>query len=118
MNDAGAAVILMSERKVKELGIKPLAKIISYADAEVDPIDFCIAPNVACNKALANANMSISNIDFHEINEAFAITVLSNMKLQQLDINRVNVNGGAVSMGHPIGMSGTRILISLITVLQ
>lgn len=118
LNDAGCAVVLMSEEQVKRLGVQPMARIVSYGDAEVEPIDFCIAPSKACQKALDRANLSLQQIDYHEINEAFAVTVLANLKLMDLDVNKVNVNGGAIAMGHPIGMSGARVILSLMNVLQ
>ena len=108
----------MSADAAKERGLKPLARIVSYADSETDPIDFCIAPTPAIQKALQYAGKKITDVDFFEINEAFAATVLANMKvfyqliypdyltlfqLLDIDIDRVNVNGGAVAMGHPIG---------------
>jgi len=108
----------MSEDKVKELNIRPLARIVSFADSEVDPIDFCIAPAKSSVKALERAGMKSSQIDYHEINEAFSATVLANMKLLDIPLDRVNVNGGAVALGHPIGMSGARIVLSLISVLK
>lgn len=108
----------MSEDKVKELKLKPMAKIIAYADAEIDPIDFCIAPFYASKKALSFAGIDLSKIDYFEFNEAFAATVLANLKLMSIGMDKVNVNGGAVALGHPIGMSGARIVQSLMSVLQ
>lgn len=118
LNDAGCAMVLMSEEQMKRSDVKPMARIVSYADAEVEPIDFCIAPSRACEKALERAGLSMGQIDYHEINEAFAVTVLANLKLMDLDVSRVNVNGGAIAMGHPIGMSGARVVLSLMNVLQ
>jgi len=118
INDGACAIILMSEDKVKELGVKPLGKIVAYADAEIDPIDFCIAPHYASKKALLYAGLSLHNMNYFEFNEAFAATVLANLKLMDIPLDRVNVNGGAVALGHPIGMSGARIILSLLTVLQ
>lgn len=118
INDGACAIILMSEDKVKELGVKPLGRIISYADAEVDPIDFCIAPHYASKKALMYSGLQLQNIDYFEYNEAFAATILANLKLMDIPLDRVNVNGGAVALGHPIGMSGARIILSLLTVLH
>ena len=103
---------------MKKYNLKPLARIVSYADAEVDPVDFCISPSQAASKALNRAGMRMPQIDFHEINEAFAATVLANMKLLDLPFDRVNVNGGSVALGHPLGMSGARIIVSLISVLK
>ncbi len=93
----------MSEEKVKEFGLKPLARIVSYADAEVEPLDFCIAPSKAIPLAAERAGMKLSQIEYFEINEAFAVTILANMKLLDLDVDRINVNGGAIALGHPIG---------------
>jgi acetyl-CoA C-acetyltransferase len=95
-----------------------LARIVSYADHEVDPIDFCVAPSKSGQKALDKAGMKIQHIDYHEVNEAFACTVLANMKLLDLNPEKVNVHGGAVAMGHPIGVSGARVVLSLINVLR
>lgn len=118
INDGACAIILMSEERVSKLGLKPLGKIIAYADAETDPIDFCIAPHYASKKALIYSGLQLQNIDYFEYNEAFAATVLANLKLMEIPLDRVNVNGGAVALGHPIGMSGARIILSLLTVLQ
>jgi acetyl-CoA C-acetyltransferase len=118
LNDGGACVIVMAENVAKELGYKPLARIVSFGDAEVAPIDFCVAPAKSAQVALDRAGLKLSQIDFHEINEAFAATVVANLKLLDLPHDRVNVHGGAVAMGHPIGMSGARIIISLMTVLR
>lgn len=107
----------MSESKVKELGLSPLARIVSYGDSEVDPMDFCIAPATATQRALARAGMKQSQLEYYEFNEAFAVTALANMKLLDIDISRINVNGGAVALGHPIGTSGARIIQSLVAVL-
>ena len=117
MNDGAAALILMSGEKVKELGIKPLAKIISYADAEQDPKWFTTTPSLAIPKALAKANLTIDQIDFFEFNEAFSVVGIVNTQLLKLDANKVNVNGGAVSLGHPLGCSGARIVVTLMNVL-
>jgi len=118
INDGAASIILMSEDAAKERGIKPLARIVAYDDAAVAPIDFAIAPAKACDKLLKRTGLSMSDIDYHEINEAFAAVALANMKLLDLDHSRVNVHGGAVALGHPIGASGARILISLMNVLR
>ena len=118
MNDGAAALILMSGEKVKELGLTPLAKVISYADAEQDPKWFTTTPALALPKALAKANLTSSEIDFFEFNEAFSVVGIVNTQLLQLDSNKVNVNGGAVSLGHPLGCSGARIVVTLIHVLQ
>jgi acetyl-CoA C-acetyltransferase len=95
-----------------------LGRVVAYADAEIDPIDFCIAPHYASKKALMYAGLNLPNIDYFEFNEAFAATVLANLKLMDIPFDRVNVNGGAVALGHPIGMSGARIVQSLLTVLH
>ena len=118
MNDGAAALILMSGEKVKELDLKPLAKIISYADAEQDPKWFTTTPALAIPKALAKTNLKTSDIDFFEFNEAFSVVGIVNTQLLKLDANKVNVNGGAVSLGHPLGCSGARIVVTLINVLN
>lgn len=118
INDGAAAMVLMSEKAALERGLKPLARIRAYEDAAVQPIDFAIAPAKACDKLLKVAGMNMSDIEYHEVNEAFSAVALANMKLLDLDPERVNVHGGAVALGHPIGMSGTRILISLMNVLR
>jgi acetyl-CoA C-acetyltransferase len=118
MNDGAAALILMSGEKLQELGLTPLAKIISYADAEQDPKWFTTTPSLAIPKALQKANLSTSQIDFFEFNEAFSVVGIVNTKLLKLDENKVNVNGGAVSLGHPLGCSGARIVVTLINVLH
>ena len=105
----------MSEAKVKSLGVKPLARIVSYADHELEPIDFSIAPNYAARKAIEKSGLKIENIDFFEFNEAFSVVALANMKLLDISPEKVNVNGGAVALGHPIGMSGARLLRALLT---
>ena len=118
INDGAAALVLMSETKAKELGLTPLATIKSYADAAQEPQWFTTAPAKALPKALAKAGIDIEDVDYFEFNEAFAVVGLANMKLLGLDDNNVNVNGGAVSLGHPLGCSGARILITLLGVLQ
>lgn len=118
LNDGAAAMILMTADKASELGLKPLAKIISYADAAQEPKWFTTAPAKALPKALNKADIDISKVDYFELNEAFSIVGLANIKLLNLNAAMVNVNGGAVSMGHPLGMSGTRIIMSLISVLK
>ena len=94
----------MSQEQLKINNVKPMARIVSFADAESDPIDFCIVPAKACQLALKRAGLNLPQIDYHEINEAFSATALANMKLLDIDIDRVNVNGGAVSLGHPVGL--------------
>ncbi len=118
LNDGAAALILMSAEKASELNLKPIAKILSYADAAQEPKWFTTAPAKALPKALAKANISVDNVDFFELNEAFSIVGLANIKILNLNPEKVNVNGGAVSLGHPLGMSGARIVMSLISVLN
>jgi len=114
INDGASALILMSAEKAKELGIKPLAKVISYADAGVDPIDFPAAPTVALPIALQKANLTINDIARFEINEAFSVVVRIAEKVLSLDPSKVNPDGGAVALGHAIGNSGSRIIVSMI----
>jgi len=118
LNDGASAVILMSENKAKELGLKPLAKILSYSDAAVAPIDFPTAPTVALPRALEKANLSVSDISLFEINEAFSVVVRAAEKILNIDPAKVNVNGGAVALGHAIGNSGSRIIVTLIHALK
>lgn len=118
INDGAAAVVLMSAAKAKELGIFPMAKIKSYADAAHEPKWFTTAPAKALPKALDKAGISIDDVDFFEFNEAFSVVGLANMKLLGLKDTNVNVNGGAVSLGHPLGCSGARILVTLLNVLE
>lgn len=118
INDGAAALVLMSEEKAKDLGLKPLAYITSFADAEQEPKWFTTAPAKALPKALKKANLETSDIDFFEFNEAFSVVGLANSKILGLDSSKVNVNGGAVSLGHPLGCSGARIIVTLINVLE
>ncbi|MCR1024994.1 acetyl-CoA C-acyltransferase [Cellulophaga baltica] len=118
INDGAAALILMSEEKAKELNLTPLATIIGYADAAHEPEWFTTAPAKALPKALDKANITIKDVDYFEFNEAFSVVGLANMKLLGLTDKNVNVNGGAVSLGHPLGCSGARILVTLINVLE
>lgn len=118
INDGAAALVLMSEEKAASLGLKPLATIVSYADAAHEPEWFTTAPAKALPKALAKANLTKDDIDYFELNEAFAVVGLANAKILDLDLNKVNVNGGAVSLGHPLGCSGARILVTLLNVLE
>ena len=118
LNDGASALIIMSSEKADELGIKPLAKIISYADAAQEPEWFTTAPAKALPIALGKANMELSDIDYFELNEAFSVVGLANMKILGLSPDKVNVNGGAVSLGHPLGSSGSRIVVTLINVLK
>ncbi|NND61586.1 MAG: acetyl-CoA C-acyltransferase [Flavobacteriaceae bacterium] len=118
INDGAGAVIVMSAEKAESMGLKPLATIKSYADAAQEPKWFTTAPAKALPKALAKAEVEISDIDFFEFNEAFSVVGLANMKILGLEDSNVNVNGGAVSLGHPLGCSGVRILITLMSVLE
>ena len=117
INDGAAALILMSEEKANELGLKPLAYIKSYADAAQEPKWFTTTPSVALPKALEKVGLSVKEVDFFEFNEAFSVVGLANSKILGLDASKVNVNGGAVSLGHPLGCSGARIIVTLINVL-
>ncbi len=118
INDGAGAVILMSAKKAKKLGLKPLARIMSYADAAHEPKWFTTAPSKALPKALAKAGIQQSEVDYFEFNEAFSVVGLANLKLLGISQDVANVNGGAVSLGHPLGCSGVRILISLMSVLK
>jgi len=118
INDGAGAMVLMSKEKAEELGLKPLATIKSYADAAQEPEWFTTAPAKALPKALDKAGVKIQDVDFFEFNEAFAVVGLANMKILGLTDKNVNVNGGAVSLGHPLGCSGVRILITLLNVLE
>jgi len=118
LNDGAAALVLMSKEKANELNLAPLATIKGYADAALEPEWFTIAPAKAIPKALAKANTTIDTIDYFEFNEAFSVVGLANTKLLGLDAEKVNVNGGAVSLGHPLGCSGARIVVTLINVLK
>ncbi len=118
MNDGAAALVLMSKEKADSLGIKPIAIIKSYADAEQAPEWFTTAPSLAVPKAVEKAGLKMSDIHFYELNEAFSVVGLANMKLMNLDASKVNVNGGAVSLGHPLGASGARVIVTLINVLK
>lgn len=118
INDGAGAMVLMSEEKATELGLTPIAVIRSYADAAQEPKWFTTAPAKALPKALAKAGISQDQVDYFEFNEAFSVVGLANMKILGLDDSKVNVHGGAVSLGHPLGCSGVRILITLLSVLQ
>ncbi|WDT67487.1 acetyl-CoA C-acyltransferase [Cloacibacterium sp. TD35] len=118
LNDGASALVLMSKEKMEELGLKPLAKIVSYADAAHEPEWFTTAPSKALPIALKKAGLEVSDIDFFEFNEAFSVVGLVNNKILGLDESKVNVNGGAVSLGHPLGSSGARIIVTLINVLK
>jgi len=118
LNDGAAALVLMSSEKAKELNLKPLATIKGYADAALEPEWFTIAPAKAIPKALAKADTTLDSIDYFELNEAFSVVGLANTKLLGIDAKKVNINGGAVSLGHPLGCSGARIVVTLINVLK
>ena len=118
LNDGASALVLMSAEKAAELNITPLAKIRGYADAAQEPEWFTTAPAKALPIALGKAGLSTSDVDYYELNEAFSVVGLANMKILDLDASTVNVNGGAVSLGHPLGSSGSRIIVTLINVLK
>ena len=118
INDGASALILMSKEKANELNLKPVAKIISYADSAHEPEWFTTAPSSAVEKAIKKANIKKSDVDYYELNEAFSVVGLANMKLLEIENKKVNVNGGAVSLGHPLGSSGSRIVVTLINVLK
>ena len=118
LNDGASALVLMSLEKANELAMKPLAKIISYADAAQDPEWFTTAPSKALPIAISKSGLIKDNIDFYELNEAFSVVGLANIKILDLNPKNVNVNGGAISLGHPLGNSGSRIIVSLINVLK
>ena len=118
INDGGAALIIMSAEKALELKLTPIAKIKSFADAAHEPEWFTTAPSKAIPKALSKANITIDDVDYFELNEAFSVVGLANMKILNLKNERVNVNGGAVSLGHPLGVSGARIIIALTSILK
>ena len=118
INDGAAALVLMSLEKAKELNLNPLAKILSYADAAQEPEWFTTAPAKALPKALIKANIKLEDVDFFEFNEAFSVVGLANIKILNLDETKVNINGGAVSLGHPLGCSGARIIVTLVSVLE
>ena len=118
LNDGAAAVLLMSREKADALGLKPIARILGFADAEQAPEWFTTSPSLAIPKALKNAGVQASDVDFYEINEAFSVVSLANNKLLNLEGSKVNVYGGAVSLGHPLGASGARIVTTLLNVLK
>jgi acetyl-CoA C-acetyltransferase len=118
MNDGAAALILMSREKAEALGVKPIARIVSYADAEQAPEWFTTAPSLAIPRALEKAGLGMEDISFWELNEAFSVVGIENSRRLGLDPARVNVHGGAVSLGHPLGCSGARIIVTLIHVLK
>jgi acetyl-CoA C-acetyltransferase len=118
MNDGAAAVVLMSSDKAKELGIKPLAIIRGYADAEQEPVQFTTTPSIAVPVAVKRAGLQMTDINYVELNEAFSVVGIVNTRKMNLDAAKVNVNGGAVSIGHPLGCSGARIIVTLLNVLK
>ncbi len=118
MNDGAAALVLMSKEKMEALGLKPIAKLRGFADAEHEPEWFTTAPSKAMPKAAAHAGVAMSDIEYFEFNEAFSVVGLVNTQLMNLDASRINVNGGAVALGHPLGASGARIIVTLINVLK
>ncbi len=118
LNDGASALILASEEAVKAHGLTPLAKIVSYADAAHEPEWFTTAPSLAIPKALEKANLSINHIDYWELNQAFSVVGLANMKILGLNPEKVDVNGGAVALGHPLGNSGSRVIVTLLHVLK
>ena len=118
LNDGAAALVLMSADKAKELGLQPLAKILAYADAQQAPEWFTTAPSKAIPLALSRANLKVADVDYFEINEAFAVVSLANNQELNLNEDQVNVNGGAVAIGHPLGASGARIVVTLLSVLE
>jgi acetyl-CoA C-acetyltransferase len=118
LNDGASAVILASKEAVEKYGLKPIAKIVSYADAAHAPEWFTTAPSLAIPKALDKAGLTTADVDFWELNEAFAVVGMANTKILGLDPAKVDVNGGAVSLGHPLGNSGSRVVVTLINVLK
>lgn len=118
LNDGASALVLASEQAVEKYGLKPMAKIVSYADAAQEPEWFTTAPSLAIPKALEKANLQISDIEYWELNQAFSVVGLANIKILGLDPNKVDVNGGAVALGHPLGNSGSRIIVTLLHVLK
>ncbi len=118
LNDGASALVLASEQAVEKYGLKPMAKIVSYADAAQEPEWFTTAPSLAIPKALEKANLQVADIDFWELNQAFSVVGLANIKILGLDPNKVDVNGGAVALGHPLGNSGSRIIVTLLHVLK
>lgn len=118
LNDGGAALVLVSEAKLQELGLTPLARIAGWGEAARSPMDFTIAPSLAIPKALKHAKISYDDVDFYELNEAFSVVGLANTKLCDLPADKVNAYGGAVALGHPLGCSGARIIVTLLSVLS
>ena len=118
INDGASALILVSKKKMEELGLKPVAKIRGFGDAAQEPIWFTTAPSEAIPRALKHAGVDASEVDYYEVNEAFSVVALANIEKLGLDASKVNVNGGAVAMGHPLGASGARIITTLNSVLH
>ena len=118
INDGAAALVISSSQFANEAGAKPIARIVAYADAEQEPAWFTTTPVLATQKVLKKAGMSLSDIDYFEVNEAFSVVALAYINMLELDINKVNVFGGAVSLGHPLGASGARIVTTLLNVLE
>jgi len=118
LNDGASALIIADSEWARKRGLKPLAKILGYGDAERDPIEFPVAPAYAIPRALRNAGIDAKQVDYWEINEAFSVVPLANAKILGLDLKRINVHGGAVALGHPVGSSGSRIVVSLLNVLK
>ena len=118
LNDGASCVVLLSKEKAEALGIKPLAKILSFADAQQAPEWFTTAPSKALPKAVAKAGLTLADVDYFEINEAFSAVAIANNNEMKLDPAKVNINGGAVALGHPLGSSGSRIVVTLINVLK
>ena len=118
INDGAAALVLVSKEKADSLGLKPIAKILSYADAEQAPEWFTTTPSLAVPKAIKKAGLDIKDVDYFELNEAFSVVGIVNIQNMNLDASKVNVNGGAVALGHPLGASGARIIVTLINVLK
>ncbi len=118
MNDGAAAMIMVSEEKLKQLGLKPLARILSYADAEQSPEWFTTSPSIAVPRAVKKAGLKMEDISYWELNEAFSVVGIENSRRMQLDPSKVNIHGGAVALGHPLGCSGARILVTLLYILR
>merc|ERR1712110_1409270 len=118
LSDGAAAAVLMTPQTAQRLGCKPLARIVGYADGATNPIDFPIAPKFAVDKLLQQTGVNTADVDLWEVNEAFSVVVLANIKLSQIDPEKVNIHGGAVSLGHPLGASGTRIVNHLVFALK
>ena len=118
LNDGASALVLMSKQKADELGLSPIAKVLSYADAAQEPELFTTAPSLAIPKALKKANLNTEDIDYWELNQAFSVVGIANTNKLGLDSSKVDVNGGAVALGHPLGSSGSRIIVTLINVLK